>query len=332
MVLESFPRSFTVSVTGRCNLDCIMCEAKRIPWEIPDATLEEIESFFPYLEHVMWQGGEVFLRQGFVDLLRRAAAFPRMKQVITSNGLLLDDAIMDALVAQPDLTLTFSIDAADKKLYEAIRKGARFDKLVENIRVLNEKRKKTRSAIKLNINVTVMRSNYRYLRGIIDFAKLHDFSFVFLTTVTGNEHTGENIFAAGDREALAYLERTMDDIERAAREYDIVLHNWLPVRRTPPQPASPACPAAAPAAAGRLLCHAPWQRVYIDWHGNLFPDCMCLPDKPAGTVLSGSIRQAWNGDGMQHYRRVMRDHAHQSVCKPDCMNGRIPARYLKFTR
>jgi MoaA/NifB/PqqE/SkfB family radical SAM enzyme len=46
-VIETRPRSLTVSLTSRCNLDCIMCEAKRLSWEMPEKTLREVIGCFP---------------------------------------------------------------------------------------------------------------------------------------------------------------------------------------------------------------------------------------------------------------------------------------------
>ncbi|MHB9154094.1 MAG: radical SAM protein [Endomicrobiales bacterium] len=340
LVLDSKPRSFTVTLTNRCNLDCIMCEAKNIEWDMPERILDEIVGYFPYLEHVMWQGGEVFLLDRFTDLLREAKKFPQMKQVITSNGMALSAEVARELVEQPDLTLTLSIDAVEKGLFERIRKGASFERLLETVTMLNRLRKASRSPLKLNINVTVMKSNYRCLMDIIEFAGLHRFDYVFFTSVTGNEQNDENIFLSQDREALAYLSGTIGAVEQKAREYGITLHNWLPVRPAPLQaqaaprevergPEKQAPP--APHDEG-LLCYAPWQRVYIDWKGNFFPDCMCLPEITAGNVKDAGLAELWNGEGMQEYRRRLLAGEYQGFCKPDCISRRIPPRYLKFNR
>jgi|AGTN01.1.fsa_nt_gi Predicted Fe-S oxidoreductases len=335
LVLRSRPRSFTITLTNRCNLDCIMCEAKRIDWDIPESVLGEITGAFPYLEHVMWQGGEVFLLDGFTGVLREAKKYPRMKQVITSNGMALSKDTIQELAAQPDLTLTLSIDAAERDSFERIRKGASWETLLANIAALNEARRAAGPGMKLNINVTVMRSNYRKLGGILEFAHTHHFDFVFFTTVTGNEGTGENIFVDRDPEALGYLAREMPVIEKKAKEYGIFLHNWLP-RPPAGAPANGERRAEKPAEQANrhagLLCHAPWQRIYIDWKGNFFPDCMCLPDKPAGNVKEATLAELWNGEGMQGYRKKMLEGRYAGLCKKDCVEGRIPPEYLKLNR
>jgi MoaA/NifB/PqqE/SkfB family radical SAM enzyme/Tfp pilus assembly protein PilF len=327
LVLTSKPRSMMVTLTNFCNLDCIMCEAKNIPWDIPRDILDEVIDHFPYLEHVMWQGGEVFLLDQFMDIFRESKKYPRMRQIIITNGMALNETIIEDLATHPNLTLSISMDSARKDLLERIRKGLKMEKLVENIELLNRMRKKNNSKMKLNINVTVMRSNYRHLMEIVEFAGKHHFDYVFLTTVYGNVGNDENIFLRKDAAALSYLEDTIGAIEDKARECGVILHNWLPIKRKDVMPAPEARgvreegPAEKKSAG--LLCYAPWQRLYIDWLGNMFPDCMCLPDKAAGNVRDYTIEAFWNSEGMQSYRQKMRDGRYHDLCRPYCIAGRI---------
>jgi len=69
------------------------------------------------------------------------------------------------------VNLTFSIDAVTKHKYESIRKGAKFERLIESLEIINEMNKKCNSSIQLHINVVVMRSNYKELYLFPDFCQ-----------------------------------------------------------------------------------------------------------------------------------------------------------------
>lgn len=70
-ILESKPRGLGIALTNRCNIRCIMCSVWKNPWDIPEKTVKEIAAFFPYLQRIFWQGGEVFCRRILKNFLRK---------------------------------------------------------------------------------------------------------------------------------------------------------------------------------------------------------------------------------------------------------------------
>lgn len=328
-VLSSKIRSFTITLTNRCNLDCLMCEAKKISWEIPKETIKEIIEFFPYLEHIMWQGGEIFLVDYFKDVLEETKRYPNIKQLITTNGLLLSEDLIRKLIILPDVVLTISVDGVTKNVYEGIRRGAKFEKLIENIKLINLMRKQYNSSLRLHLNVCIMKSNYHQLVDFIEFAKEYKFASVLLRPVTGNIMSQESIFQNQDEGVLNYIKKAINEIESRAQKYKIILDNRIP------SPGSSQAEKKDGKTNGRgLLCYAPWQRLYISWGGNVYPDCMCIRpyNKGIGNVKKNSIKDIWNNEGMQMYRKKIMDNDYMGLCNPDCISGRIPERYLKFNR
>ena len=72
--LRSYPTRLTVRPTSRCSVRCNMCTFwKEPPWDMPQRTLDEVVALYPYLEDILWQGGEVFemKREVFTDILLR---------------------------------------------------------------------------------------------------------------------------------------------------------------------------------------------------------------------------------------------------------------------
>jgi MoaA/NifB/PqqE/SkfB family radical SAM enzyme len=327
--LESKIRSFTITLTNRCNLNCLACEAKKYNWDIPKRITDEISGYLPYLEYIMWQGGEVFLLDYFKDILEEARHYPQLKQLIVTNGTLISDALIKTLINLPDIVLAISIDGTTKDVYEKIRRGARFDKVIGSISDINYARKTNNSNLRLHLNATIMKSNYHQLLDFIEFAKMHGFYSVLFRPVQGNKDNDENIFFRADKDALDFINQNIGEAISRAKKYNIILDNRIPdlsVRGVSDNTKSDA--------SGSLLCYAPWQRMYISWGGNVYPDCMCCwpLDQGVANVDRSPIKDIWNSEGMQLYRKKLIANGYNDICSRDCVSGNVPQRYLLFNR
>jgi len=333
LILSSKMKNLIVTLSTRCNLNCTMCEEIRIRWEIPKRTLQEIISFFPYLERVVWQGGEVFLLNYFADLVNDASKFPNLRQVITTNGLLIDRKWAEKLV-KSNVDLTFSIDGLTKQVYEGIRKGAKFETLIRNLRYFNKLRKQYAPLLNINLHVVVMKSNYHQLEEFIDFAKEYEFKLLALLPIGGNLDSPENIFYFKDEKALSFIEKTIPRIKEKAEKYGILLENRLPVTKKENLPnASKTTPIITNNTNfnNKMLCHLPWIQLFIDYDGSIRPDCVCRPEESIGNVLENSLAEVWNNEKMQLYRKKIIDNCCNEICNSECTEDRVSERYLKFS-
>ncbi len=332
LILDSRMRNLIVTLSTRCNLNCTMCEEIRLRWEIPQKTLREVISFFPYLERIVWQGGEVFLLDFFGDLIKAAAKFPKLRQVITTNGLLIDERWAEDLV-KSNVDLTFSIDGATKDIYESIRRGAKFETLIRNLSNFNQLRKQHHHPIDINLHVVVMKSNYHQLERFIDFAKEYDFKLLALLPIGGNYGSPENIFHFKNDRALKFIKETIPKIRKKAEEYGILLENRLPiiVDEHNSDVTNSSHRDEAPQRNNKMLCHLPWIQLYIDYDGTIRPDCVCEPREYIGNVLEDSLEEVWNNQKMQTYRKKIIDNCCDQICNPECVRGRVSERYLKFS-
>jgi MoaA/NifB/PqqE/SkfB family radical SAM enzyme len=251
-----------------------------------------------------------------------------------SNALLIDRGWAEALVGNGAVDLTISIDSVQKDTYEKLRRGARFEKLLESLDMLNETRTGT-SSMKLTLRCAIMKSNYREIGAFIEFAREHRFDIVQIAPLTGDGDP-ENIFANKDREALEYL-RTMRLAVRAqADEYGIKLLDWLPCEDDDAQkpsgvPADRRVPASCPEPEGdvaaRSLCFRPWRQLAVNVRGEVFPECLCT--RPVGTVFENSFIEIWNNEKMQRYRKNMIN-GDYAFCNSACSSGAVPPEHLKF--
>lgn len=315
-ILNSKVTSLVVTLTTRCNLSCIMCEEIKIPWDIPERTIQEIISLFPYLEQIIWQGGEVLILDYFKDFLKEAGKHQNLYQSIITNGVAITEELLPLLV-RDNMELVFSIDAATKELYESIRRKAKFERLLENIELVNQLRKRQNlKSMSFRMHVVIMNSNYKELEKFIDFAKGHEFDALHFMPIWGNFEGEENIFYHRNVQALNYIKENIAGVEEKAKEYHLNLLNSLPFSGNSKSDGN-----EAKAQERELLCHMPWKRMVINPAGFICPACHCR--EMVGNVADNTLSAIWNNAKMQAYREKILRGTCTDLCNPDCINGII---------
>jgi MoaA/NifB/PqqE/SkfB family radical SAM enzyme len=300
-----------------------MCEVKNSRWEIPRKTIEEIMELFPYLESIVWQGGEIFLLDYFENIFDEAVKFNDLKQTIVTNGLAIDERWAQKL-ATSNIELAYSIDGTTKEVYEHIRQGAKFESIIRSLNTIREAKMKFGSLhMSLRMHVVIMRSNYHQLEGFIDFAKEYGFDAIHLIPMWGNLNSQENIFHQRDESALGHISAVSNIIEEKAKKYNIQLLNSLPRNNlrhnnNNRQEDKVNCTKKDE---DMLLCQLPWQQLNIDPGGAVRPGCLCL--KPLGSILEDSLKDLWNNAVMQNYRKKIIDRDYHGWCIPQCLSGQI---------
>lgn len=230
-ILQSKPRNMMIVLSNKCNLACIMCRAIQNKWEFPQERLKEIKELFPYLERILWQGGEILLLPYFKDLLKESLKYPNIKQAILTNFQLADEEIIN-LIVRNNIELRISIDGVEKNIYEKIRRGGSFQKLIDNINLLNYVRGKNDTQMSLNLSVVVMRENYDKLVEFVNFAHKYNFNLITFNRIEYalNDKSIEaerkfaveqDIFTYNSDDEMKYLAYQVMLAKEKAREYNI---------------------------------------------------------------------------------------------------------------
>ena len=188
-ILKSRPRQMQVLLTTKCNLKCIMCSVRKGNYEISEKVLAFLKEQIPYLERILWQGGEVFLYKNFCELLDLAGRHNVVQGFIT-NGLLLDDKNID-LILKYNISLSVSIDAVTKEIYEKIRFGGKFESLIKVLEKLNKKRKENKQFSYVMATV-IMNDNYKQVEQMVNFALKYGFKEIWFQLVRGNPQMSLN--------------------------------------------------------------------------------------------------------------------------------------------
>lgn len=140
MKLNKFPKRVTVELTNSCNLSCKFCPSNFLK-EIPRGFMEEslfkkiIDeiSRFDNVILVPFFRGEPLLHPKFAEFLNYAKSKKINSIQMASNGTLLNNKIRNAILDSSVSFISFSLDAPDKKTYEALRINSIYEDVINNV-------------------------------------------------------------------------------------------------------------------------------------------------------------------------------------------------------
>ncbi len=144
--LQPYPVYLEAEVTGRCPLRCIMCE--HTYWNepvYPDWDMERFKYVIDQFPDLKWTAlapiAEPFVNREFFDMLKYLDD-KHVAQEIYMTGATLQETDMKRLAdLKSMLMIKFSHDAATPETYEKIRVGAKWEKVVKNIKALAKYKK-----------------------------------------------------------------------------------------------------------------------------------------------------------------------------------------------
>ena len=165
----SRPVVLDIILTKACNLNCIFCISYKSltgqHWMPFDLYRRIAGSLFLTAHAVLFcSGGEPFLYRH----IRKALRLARENRVITrvtSNGMLIDADTARWIVEEQSLNdLRISLDGARKRTVERLRRGARFERIVQNIaRLATLRNQRGMRYPDLRFRFVAMRSNVEEL-------------------------------------------------------------------------------------------------------------------------------------------------------------------------
>jgi len=128
------------STTSLCNLNCVMCDARLFKKEKYtsikyDAFKKVIDESMKYgLEYINFAAtGEATIHPDFPKMVDYAES-KGLKMRLVTNLTIVNDKILNALSKFDQIHV--SIDGCTKETYEKIRRGAKWNKLIENVKKL----------------------------------------------------------------------------------------------------------------------------------------------------------------------------------------------------
>jgi radical SAM protein with 4Fe4S-binding SPASM domain len=335
-VLRSFPTKILVEITQKCNINCIMCNRPRNAGDINFSIIEKIKVIFPYLLYFLDFGyGEPLLAKetmfNLLAILKESNPLyqTRTQSTITTNGTLIDDKTARRIVASGLKNLTISFDGATKETYEAIRKGAKFNLVIENIERINKEKalQRTKYPI-LHFEFVAMKKNIEELPKLLELAFRLRIPHVKVDYLLVNKEELE-------KESLFYHQELAQRIfyisKRKAANLGIQLSfpksfiefGEIGVRGARDTEEAKEINEVKKIKSKNISCYEPWYSALISFDGKVYP--CCYLHKIMGDLTNQSFRQIWNSKHYQELRKKVNSENPPKECK-EC-----PAKHRAFT-
>ncbi|HJV53571.1 MAG TPA: SPASM domain-containing protein [Noviherbaspirillum sp.] len=322
----ALPRFVQIEPVGQCNLRCRMCPVQFRGEGLPgrprafmdfDAYCRLIDQF-PQLAELQLQGlGEPFLHPRFFDMVHYAAA--RGILVSTNTNLtVLTEARAEECVQSGLRVLHASLDGAGAATFESIRLGARFERVLRNLRRLVAARRRLGSALpEIRLVAVVMRANLHELPDLVRLARREGVPDISVQHLCHD--FGESTLPAQYRPMRDFVERESlqgDDPHRVERYFAAAraaAHELGVALRLPnvkPRTHPPGTP-------GRTRCDWPWRGAYISYDGKAMPCCMvATPDRVHfGDMAQSGVAAVWNNADYTAFRERLDSDTPPEVCR-----------------
>ena len=293
-----YPVFLGIESTAKCNLRCDFCprteflsrDVGHMDFDFFCKVIDEVNPVFITLS----QFGEPLMHPRITDMIDYAASGSRIVR-ITTNATLLTKPMSEALLKTRLDHLLVSFDSCRKETYERLRKGARFERVVENIKAfLALKKQRGRPAPVVSFNVTLNKDNIAEIREMIDFC-LKEFGIA--PTFTMMYTYGEDVLAArsADTAGLKHVREGYDharalNLPALAQNLQTLLGKM-----------------SEPDFSDGRPCFWPYYTTTVSWDGKVYPCCVYFDCQMVlGDLTRERFADVWNGEPYRRFRRTLR--------------------------
>lgn len=187
-VVDAFPARYEMIVGYQCNLKCIMCnqeEYNKLTYVLPTSVIMDNKHLFQKAIDISLLGGEFFALKNAKEILDIFSSpdFEDVRFLFITNGTLIH-RYFDQLKNIKKMIISFSLDTIGEN-YEAIRKGAKWEKVEENIvafmRLYEEEKAKNPSLHwQIQSPAIIMKKSIGSLYAYVQWCVAHDITPAFI--------------------------------------------------------------------------------------------------------------------------------------------------------
>ena len=180
-VLDYLPIRMDYEIVSRCNFRCKMCIMSMLDTgkRAEDTTFEDfknsVDDMYGLIEIKLQGLGEPLLHPGIFDMIAYASDLDIWTRTTVNGSLLHVKENYKRLIDSNPGEVQVSIDGATKEVFQHIRVGSDFDKVVENTTLLNNYQA-SKGVLKTRCWSVVQKSNRHQLKEIIDLCERMGFS------------------------------------------------------------------------------------------------------------------------------------------------------------
>jgi len=149
-LVSDFPLFIDIEVTNNCNLKCKFCATTYFNSEVKRGYIE-----YDLVKRIIDEGknnglygvkfndrGEPLLHKDILKMVKYAKEAGLVDVYFNTNAMLLNEEVQLGIIDAGLDRISISVEGTDKEFYEKNRVGANFDRVVENIKNLQDLKKK----------------------------------------------------------------------------------------------------------------------------------------------------------------------------------------------
>lgn len=291
--------------TTYCNATCSMCSRNsthnanlsKNPKNMSLKTFREMLLKFPYCEDVRMQGlGESLLNPEMLEMIKLCKS-RKIRVSLTTNASLLSESMSRELIMSGIDSILFSVDSANAKTFERLRKGIKFSAVIDNIKRFVELRNRLKSKMPFTaLTISVSKDNIREIPQLIDIAKSLGVDGVVLRRLLRLGYGPSDIESKKQLELLrSYEHYGKSRGLHVTLLFPEELFSTSKVKKT--------------------HCWWLWRAIYLTVDGDVFPCCI-FPHHTGiayGNVMRQSVREIWNNEMYKRLRVHLRS---GNLCAP----------------
>lgn len=231
------PLRYFFELTYQCNLNCPYCYvgAERKKDELTTQEWFNVIDQIPWYSFVTLVGGEPLIRKDFIPILEKTAKKTFGKLNVVTNGILINDEIIDAFIRTKMMLLSVSLDGFGENHDKNRAKDGIFEKIIANLENLNSRKGKNGKNSKpmVDIKTIVLENNLDDLVKLYKLCDEMNFDFLSVSFLRNNdlkqnsvlrETFGEEFYAQKypikpyfDMEHFKEVYREIDDLSKKSK-------------------------------------------------------------------------------------------------------------------
>jgi MoaA/NifB/PqqE/SkfB family radical SAM enzyme len=321
--LKSNPVSAWVSLTGKCNLNCLHCPKRSGAFEsrnLTDLPLQVFhkleEEIFPFLKQCKVGGnnlGEQLLAKEwdyFVDRIGRYSFEP----TLVTNGLLLTKERIKKLL-EGGWSIDLSVEGSTQSTYQNIR-GGNFEKFLSVVReCCQQKRSFQETKPKIRLCFTTFYDNIGELIPLIEIGArlgVDEVLVAHFIPMIENQRSQSLVYHKGLANSI------FEEGRRRAKELgiSIQLPPPFPIKRMGEEDSKEGTSTPW----DKKRCNHPFTSVSINEKGDIIP--CCISDEKMGNLMEASFEKIWKGKKYQKLRKTVNSSNPISFCRHCVLRGK----------
>jgi radical SAM protein with 4Fe4S-binding SPASM domain len=299
------PVTLDVEPNNSCNFECPHCQVTH--WSKPLANLDETSFLrllrqLPHLARVKLQGmGEPLLNKNLLGMLQIGEEHG-ISMRFTTNGSVYTEALAARLLDLKDTVITFSVDGATEEVFEQIRVGGKFQKVISNITRLCVPGGDRRNP-RIDLWTVVTSKNLHQLCDLVRLSKsvgADGITFQVFVSDWGKQSMATTTHSVRLDPRSQALHQALEEATRLAQDEKVDLRifgNNLLSKKKP--------------------CPWPWTSAYVAANGDVVPCCILADSDTVkmGNVFEQDFAAIWNSSVYRDFRRRIRSHDLPEYCR-----------------